>query len=100
MAQSFTHYWAGETLGYNEEGKLLDHTAGSDFTKRGVKIGDNIYVVNILRGELYLIGRFTVGEFLFSDTEAQARLGYEPWSAKEHVIAKRGTGTSHKARTS
>ncbi len=93
MPQSFTHYWAGETLGFNEEGRPLDHTAGSDFSTRGVKIGNTIYVVNILRGELYLVGRFTVGEFLFSDAEARARLGYEPWSAKEHIIARPGTGT-------
>lgn len=93
MAQSFTHYWAGDTLGNNEEGQPLDHTAGDIFTSRGVRVGDNIYVVNIFRGELYLIGRFTVGELLFSDAEARRRLGYEPWSAKEHVIARPSTST-------
>jgi hypothetical protein len=54
MARSFTHYRAGETLGHNEEGRPLDHTAGNDFTNRGVKVGYSIYVVNILRGELSL----------------------------------------------
>jgi hypothetical protein len=30
---------------------------------------------------------------LFSDAEAKVRLGYEPWSAKEHLIARPGTAT-------
>jgi hypothetical protein len=50
MAQSFTHYWAGETLGYNEEGRPLGHTAGNDFTKRGVKVGA---IAGVLSGQLH-----------------------------------------------
>lgn len=93
MPQNFTHYWAGNAREENEEGEPLDHTAGNDFTRRGVKVGDNVYVFNILRGRLYFFGRLTVGEILFSDAEAEKRIGYTPWSGDEHLIAKKGTAT-------
>lgn len=93
MPQYFTHYWTGSAREENEEGAPLDHTAGNDFIKRGVKVGDNVYVFNILRGTLYFVGRLTVGEILFSDAAAEKRIGYTPWSGNEHLIAMKATAT-------
>jgi hypothetical protein len=97
MQDAFTHYWKGDTADEHDElnfsGKPLDHVAGSQFVRMGVKTGDRIYAVTIRRGELYLIGRMEVGEIVFSDSEARKRLDYEPWSGPEHVMWKPGTGT-------
>ena len=41
-----------------------------------------------MEGELFLIGKMQVGEIVFSDEEAKARIGIEPWSAPQHLIAK------------
>jgi len=88
----FTHYWSRDSCDYyisiGQEGLLLDHTAGSLFMKRGVSKNDFIYVVTIREGELFLIGKMQVGEIVFSDEEAKRCIGYEPWSAPEHLIAK------------
>jgi hypothetical protein len=93
----FTHYWEGKTcdemfaLGW--EGKPLDHTAGKIFKRRGVAVGDKVYVVNIVKGILLLIGRMEVGQIVLSTQEASIILGYEAWEAPEHLIAKRGSAT-------
>jgi N utilization substance protein B len=94
MKRYFTHYWNREQ--YQEslagdkavKGTPLDHTAGTMFTLRGIKPGDIVYVVSVKEGRLYLIGKMEVGEILFSDEEARSRIGYEPWSAPEHLIAR------------
>jgi hypothetical protein len=58
-----------------------------------VRVGDNIYVVTVRSGRLYLIARFTVGRITKSDAEARRYLDYEPWSAPDHLHAEAGTGT-------
>lgn len=88
----FTHYWSRRSCDYymsiGQEGLPLDHTAGSRFMERTVSINDFVYVVTTREGELFLIGKMQVGEIVFSDEEAKARIGYEPWSAPQHLIAK------------
>ncbi len=41
---AFTHYWSNDTyenaLAHSEEGGWLNHTAGNQFSSRGVKKGD------------------------------------------------------------
>jgi hypothetical protein len=97
MQNCFTHYWRGDTCNFHVEkrleGYLLDHVAGSMFVPRGVTVGDRIYAVSTLRGELYLIARMDVGEIVFSDSEARKLLNYEPWPGREHLIAAENTGT-------
>lgn len=94
MPRYFTHYWNWETYqvslarGEAVAKTPLDHTAGALFSKRGVKPGDIVYAVSGKKGSLYLIGKMEVGEILFSDDEARSRIGYEPWHAPEHLIAR------------
>jgi hypothetical protein len=92
MARYFTHYWTRDNCDHymtvGEEGLPLDHTAGSQFTRRGVEVGDFVYVVTRRQGKLFLIGKLQIGELVFSDKEAENRIGYEPWSAPEHLIAQ------------
>lgn len=94
MTRYFTHYWNWEQFQRSlEEAEAasvtwLDHTAGALFTKRGVKKGDFVYAVSVKEGQLFLIGKMEVGEMVFSDEKAQSLIGYEPWSAPEHLIAR------------
>jgi hypothetical protein len=88
----FTHYWANETWEENsrQEGKQLIHTAGNLFRSRGVTIGDFVYVVTVLAGRLFLLGRIEVGAML-DQGEAEAKLGERLWAADEHIIARSRT---------
>jgi hypothetical protein len=85
-------------------GKMLDHTAGNQFRKRGVHRGDFVYIVAVRKKQLHLIGRMQVEE-ICSEKEATRfiRTGrlWEPnlWRspdgtpAKDHLVAKQGTET-------
>jgi hypothetical protein len=94
---SYTHYWTNKTCeesvasGWHR--RPLDHAAGSQFLRNGVRVGDNIYVVTVRDGRLFLVARFTVGRITKSDAEARRYLDYEPWSAPDHLHAEAGTGT-------
>lgn len=94
---AFTHYWAGPTCDHyftrGLEGQPLDHAAGNRFSQRGVKAGSTVFVVNITDGQLHLIGRLTVDKLVHTDAEARKLIGYEPWSASDHVIAKPRSAT-------
>lgn len=93
MAKAFTHYWAKDTVEVVAEGEPLDHTSGERFDEKSIGHGATIFAVNVRKGELYLIGRLVVGEFVYSDEEARTRLGYPPYSARLHLIAASGTST-------
>jgi len=93
----FTHYWQNETWESNRksnpEGTLLKHISGNSFTKRGVKVGDAIYVVTVKKGKLYLCGKLIVGKFC-NVYEAAKDLGLPPeelWQAAEHIAASEAT---------
>lgn len=59
------------------EGRLLAHTPGDTLLKRGVEVGDFIYVVTMRQAELFLVGKMLVGQILNSDEEAEACLGFQ-----------------------
>ena len=94
---SYTHYWTNKTCdestAFEGHRRPLDHAAGSQFLRNGVRVGDNIYVVTVRKGRLFLIARFTVGKITKSDVEARRYLDYEPWSAPDHLHAEPGSGT-------
>jgi hypothetical protein len=85
-------------------GKVLDHTAGNQFRKRGVQRGDFVYIVAVREKQLYLIGRMQVEE-ICSEARAAKYIGtarlweLDLWRspdgtpAKDHLIAKQGTET-------
>ena len=77
MTRYFTHSWTGKTVQQmNEKGVFenptpLDHTAGNQFTVRGVAKGDMVHVVSVAMGQLSPRGKLQVGEILESDREAR-----------------------------
>jgi HNH endonuclease len=94
MPRFFTHYWLNRTWERNRrrasDGELLDHTAGNLFQERGIRAGDIVYVVSVVKGSLYVCGKLMV-EQICGTNEAAAILGYEPWPAEEHIIAAAAT---------
>ncbi len=90
----FTHYWKqGAVINPENPG----HTAGNMFKRSGVRPGDIIYIVTMHNGAAYLVARMVVNKIV-SRKEARRLLPYEPWDAKEHVFAYRGTTTVPKLR--
>jgi hypothetical protein len=99
---AFTHYWKNDTFDQmkasGHEGEPLNHTAGNSFANAGVKKGDAVYVITVKKGELFLVGRMTVSQVVHSDAEARRLLGYDVWSADDHLIATKGECTPMKFR--
>jgi len=97
MTRYFTHYWTNETWAWNSSNNdFLSHTAGNLFSARGVDIGDEIYVVTVIKGILYLCGKLVVGK-ICNRAEAAAILDSEAndlWEANEHLIASAATPSS------
>lgn len=70
----------------NTEYEAVNHSAGNSFRKRGVSIGDIVYVVSLADGRLFLGGRMTVRRIV-SRAEAAHILGTDNlWDADEHLI--------------
>jgi hypothetical protein len=72
--------------------EFLEHTAGSGYTKAGIEVGDQLYIVNFLDGMLSVLGRMTVGEFL-DRAGATARFGDDVYDAREHIVAVQDSAT-------
>src|SRR5438128_4711491 len=90
MAKSFTQYWQNETWRNSSNERVVDHSAGNDFRRRGVKVGDHVYVVTNMAGRMYVAGKMSVAAITDQRT-AERKLGRKLWKADEHLI---GQGTS------
>lgn len=82
-------YWEQDTWRYNEEqeGELFRHTAGDNFSRRGVSVGDVVYLVSISNGTLLLGGRMTVGRMLEHEQAIEEYGDQNLYEAKEHLFA-------------
>lgn len=89
----FTHYWTyRENVAF--EGEQLTRVASNQFRERGVDVGDIVYCVSFMEGDMCLVGRMEVGKIV--DGEAGARESSQSSSFDDrgdHCIAERGTGT-------
>ena len=88
----FSIYWVYDTARKEALGEPLNHASGS-FTRRGVRRGDVVYVFTGTGGRLILMGKMEIGDILDSDAAVERLLGFEPWSASEHLIASACTPT-------
>jgi hypothetical protein len=86
MARFFTYGWQYAEARKERDGEPLGHAAGSRFSSYGIEPGDFVYIVAVLQGKLYLLGKMQVGKIVTKD-EARRLLGVEPYDAPEHVIA-------------
>lgn len=93
MGHAFTVYWRNETWdreAVNTTGQPLVHTAGNEFSRRGVQPGDRIFIVTNRSGMMYVAGAMTVDSIVDRAT-AEKRLGSDLWEADEHVLGRDGT---------
>ncbi|XSG73102.1 DUF6602 domain-containing protein [Herpetosiphon llansteffanensis] len=103
MPRYFTHYWTNQTwdvLAQTEQDQLLDYTASNLFLKRGIQVGDYVYVLTVKEGLLYLLGAMLVGEICDAATAAK-RLNMqvdEIWPADDHLLAQQATLMNFKQR--
>ncbi len=56
-----------EELERNPQARFFDRTASNIFRKRGVSVGDHLYLVTTISGRLHLAGKMEVGEILSLD---------------------------------
>jgi hypothetical protein len=90
MPREYLAYWKPATADHEiEKGGTLGHAASNQLAR--AKVGDTVWIVSILSGELILLGGITVGHV--EDFEgAVAVLGSRDlWEAGTHVIAVKGT---------
>ncbi len=83
----FTTYWLPEQVQDNL-GAAIEHIADNHLGH--VKPGDTIWIVNVQRGELFLVGRIRAAEVM-DKAVARRRLAYEPWDAKHHILCPKRT---------
>lgn len=93
MSRYFTHYWNNSTWlkqkvsSYPDD--VLEHTASNLFVSRGVQNGDFIYVVTVIKGTLFVLGKMKVAQICDQATAAEY-LQCDPerlWDATDHLIA-------------
>src|SRR5688500_12901826 len=91
----FTYLWTNECrtnmIGYGSEGEPLNLSAGSAFTKRGVKKGDVVYVISVHKGKVYLVGRMKVAQLLQREQYDSEYDNPGLWEGDEVIIGEEGT---------
>jgi hypothetical protein len=90
MASRFwTFHWQNNTWrpDVNTAYELIDHSAGNNFTKRGVSRGDIVYIVTISEGYLYLGGLMRVKSIVNHKTAVKHFHHDNLFEAEEHLIA-------------
>lgn len=90
MARAFTIYWKPEGWAGIGEGNPIGRAGGTGFVGK-VEPGSRVYVTNVLKGELRLLGAFTVRQAGRS-TRAEASWG------PEFLLAEEGSSTSLQIR--
>jgi hypothetical protein len=90
MRRHFTSYWRWDTVQQNWDDRWDGgHIAGQQLGK--LESGDVVWIVSVVQGRLYLVGRVEVGQVV-NQSEAE-RILRNPllWRASYHVIAAKGT---------
>lgn len=102
MTKYFTHYWRNDTWENNRTSKFADyalkHISGNDLKQRGIEVGDNVFVVTVKQGKLFLAGKLVVGKYCKLE-EIAKEMNCKPsdlWDAKYHIVASEFTTTTEK----
>jgi len=83
--KEYTYYWRSNDWHELQGGKIR-HVAGKGLRRKGLEIGDRIYVVTNLDGEMYLGGSLDVAQVV-DRTEARRLLGRDVGVAGDYAIA-------------
>ena len=90
MTRFFVHTWRYAEAKKEKPGVPLSYAAGSQFTRRGVMPGDQVFIMAIHLGGVWLVGRFEVG-LVAGRSFAADLLGEELFPAAEYLVASAGS---------
>ena len=85
-----SRYWRPEI---NREGQPVRSSGSNNFRKRGVSVGDIVYVVSLRTGQLYLGGRMTVKEIVLRPEAVRLLNNDNLYDAEEWIVGPDQTGT-------
>lgn len=77
----------------NREGQPVSASASNNFRRRGVSVGDSVYVISLSHGQLYLGGRMVVRQIVSRQEAVRLRNNDNLYDADEWVIDPAEAGT-------
>lgn len=83
-------YWRPDI---NREGQPICSCGSNTFTKRGVSVGDIVYVISLSKGQLYLGGRMTVKRVVSRRQALHLLRNDNLYDAREWIVDPDQTGT-------
>lgn len=83
-------YWRPDT---NRENRPIRSSGSNSFRRRGVSIGDIVYIVSLSKGQLYLGGRMTVKRIVSRTEAIRLWRNDDLYDANEWIIDPDQTGT-------
>ncbi len=95
VARSWTCHWQFRYWrpNVNSEGQPVRTSGSNSFRKRGVSVGDSVYVVSLGGGQLYLGGRMTVGRIVTRPEAARLWDNDNLYDADEWAVDPEQSGT-------
>ena len=95
VARFWTCHWQNRLWhpDINPEYDAVDCSASNNFTKRGVSVGDVVYIVSLAEGQLMLGGRMVVGQIVSYQKALRILRTDNLYEADDVVIAQERTGT-------
>lgn len=90
LTKAFTIYWTPDGWTAIGEGNPIRAAGGTGYNGK-VESGSRVYVTNILKGQLRLLGAFTVKEVVVK--AEQGKPAVATWDAAEYLISEDGSST-------
>src|SRR5437879_4684937 len=87
MTPIFTSCWQHREMVRHGDGEPVGVAYGSPFARRGVCPNDEVYIVSVHRGHVYLLGKMLVGAVTYAADDYRRLVGAEPEPAPEYLIA-------------
>lgn len=78
----------------NREGHPVSLSGSNNFRKRGVSVGDTVYIISLSDGHLYLGGRMTVKQIVSRSEAAKLWNDENLYDAREWIIDPEETGST------
>ena len=88
MARFFTYCWQHDEMLRYRDGAPVVFAYGSQFARRGVCPGDEIYIVSVHHGRVYLLSKMLVWVVTHSPVDFARYAQMEPAAATEYLVAE------------
>jgi hypothetical protein len=88
MAQFFTYCWQHREMLLKRDGEPVYAAYGSQFARRGIVPGDEVYIVSVHSGRVHLLGKMLVRAVTHSADDYRRLVGREPYPAAEYLVAE------------